>query len=175
MAETENVIVENENAEGKTPEAEATPEVDEKDKEILKLKKRLSEVNSESANYKRQLREKQSADEKAEADRAEAQAKMEQELKELRREKTVSDYRSRFIGLGYADDDATKNANALADGDIDSLFNNFKSHIENIKKSVTVEAMDRQNGLSVGNPPSQDELKKKSLNSIREAAGLPII
>lgn len=173
MAENENVTT----TETTTPEveAEATPEVDERDKEILKLRKRLSEVNSESANYKRQLREKQSADEKAEADRAEAQAKMEQELKELRRDKTISDYKARFIGLGYADDDAVKSANALADGDVDTVFSTFKSHLENTKKSVTVEAMDRQNGLSVGNPPSQDELKKKSLNSIREAAGLSLI
>jgi chromosome segregation ATPase len=60
--------------------------------EINKLKASLSKANSDAAEWKRQFREKQSEQERAEAERAEREKAVEDELRTLRRDKTVSGY-----------------------------------------------------------------------------------
>ena len=59
--------------------------------EVKNLKESLSKANSQAAEYKRQWREKQSEAERAEAERAEREKAVEEELKSLRRDKTVSE------------------------------------------------------------------------------------
>ena len=58
--------------------------------EVTKLRNALSKANSDAAEWKRQFREKQTEQERAEAERAEREKAVEEELRGLRREKTVS-------------------------------------------------------------------------------------
>lgn len=121
--------------------------------EIEKYKALLSKANSEAASFKRQLREKQSAEEQEKAEALERQTAMEQELAELKQAKAISDYTSKFVGVGFGGDIASECAKAMVGGDMDTVFANFKTLTDSIRKSAVADAMDNQKGLSVGETP----------------------
>lgn len=153
---------------------EETTEVDSSyQKELDKLKAKLSRANSEAADYKRQLRERMSADEAKEADRKEQLASMQTELEELRRGRTLSDYTARFVGLGLDEDTAKTSAEALADGKTDDLFSGLKTFLEAVKKTAVADAMSGQKGLSSGEPVPGADKDKAYTEMLRKAAGLP--
>lgn len=141
-------------------------------KELDKLKARLSRANSEAADYKRQLRERMSADEAAKADREEQLNAMKSELEELRRGRTLSDYTAKFAGLGLAEGAAISAAEALADGKTDDLFSGLKTFLETVKKSAVSEAMSGQKGLSSGEPVQGADKDKAYNDLLRKAMGL---
>ena len=163
--EKENVTVEE-----KTTPAET--KVDDRDKEIEKLKRQLSNANTEAANYKRALREKQTAEEQAAADLAEKQKAMEAELEGYRKRETIANHKAKFIGLGFDEDMAAKSAESLANGDTDAVFANLKTLTENIAKNAITKAMDGQKGLTTGQPLSSADKQKAEDAALRKAFGL---
>lgn len=102
----------------------------------VKLKNALNKASSEAAEYKKALREKQSEAERIEAERKEADAKKDEELNALRRDKTILDHKARFLSVGYDKELAEKSATALADGNFAEIFDGFKSFIEGRDKEV---------------------------------------
>jgi hypothetical protein len=142
--------------------------------EVEKLKAALSRANSQAADYKRQLRAKQDAAEAAEAERAEQEQVMREELETLRKEKRVSDYTGKCLALNMDADLAGKTAAALADGDMDSVFDCLKAFVEATTTRLNNEALNRQPGLSTGIPPTKQSTDDADLNNFRRYAGLPI-
>jgi hypothetical protein len=109
--------------------------------EIDRLKNALSKANSESADYKRQLREKMSAEEikaKEDADKLEAITK---ERDALLREKTVATHKAKYLALGYDEKLADDAAEALAEGKLDRMFENQKKHIESVEKKIRADVL----------------------------------
>lgn len=147
--------------ENKTIESTETNEVETSSKEIEKLKRLLSDANSEAAKYKKELRAKQTADEQAEADRNEKFASMEAELNELRRSKSIDKFTSDFMDLGFDKENAIKVATAHVDGDTDTVFSNLKTQIEALKKASLTEAMNKQGGLTNGKAPASTKTYTK--------------
>lgn len=90
--------------------------------ENAKMKKAMDKAASEAANYKKQLREKQSAEEIALQEKAEKDAEREEAYQKLLKENTVTKYEKNFLALGYSEELAAKAANAQYDGDTDELF-----------------------------------------------------
>lgn len=168
MENTENkeVIVE-----GKTPETETKVDTSDKDKEIANLKKLLSNANSEAANYKRQLREKQTSEEQKAAEIEEQRKAEQEELATLRKEKLITSFVADFMDLGMDREMATITAKAKADGDDKSVFANLKALTENIGKNAIAKAMDEQKGLSVGKTPVADPIAIKTAEA-RKLFGL---
>lgn len=109
--------------------------------EVARLKNALSQSNGEAAEYKKKLREKMTEDEAAKEKAAEEQSKMLKELEELRRESTVSKNKAKLIGLGYDDALAEETAEAMADGNLDKVFQNQKAHLEAFEKQIRAEAL----------------------------------
>ena len=142
--------------------------------EVEKLKAALSRANGEAAEYKRQLREKQTEAERAEAERAEQDKAMREELETLRKEKRVSDYTGKCLALNMDADLAGKTANALADGDMGSVFDCLRAFVEATKTRLNNEALNRQPGLSAGTPPTTNTAVKSEEDKIRGWMGLPI-
>ena len=99
-------------------------------KELLRLKNALSKSTSENADWKRQLREKQTEEERKAQEAAELLTTLQQERDELRRDKTISDNRAQLIGLGYEDALALETAQAMMEGNTSVVFANQKKHIE---------------------------------------------
>ena len=144
------------------------------DPEIEKLKAALSRANGEAAEYKRALREKQTEKERADAERAEQEQAMREELETLRKEKRVSDYTGKCLALNMDADLAGKTANALADGDMDSVFDCLEAFVEATKTRLNNEALNRQPNLSTGTPPTTNTAVKSEEDKIRQWMGIPI-
>lgn len=160
----------------KTEPAKTEPAKEEKPEnaEIAKLKAALSKASSDAAEWKRQLREKQTETERAAAERAEQEQAMREELETLRKEKRVSDYTAKCVALNMDADLAGKTATALADGDMDSVFDCLKAFVEATTTRLNNEALNRQPGLSAGTPPTTNTAVKSEEDKIRQWMGIPI-
>ena len=142
--------------------------------EITKLKAALSKANSESAEWKRQFREKQTETERAEAERAEAEKALQDELKSLRRDKTVSGYTKQCMELGYDAALASECAEAMADGRFNDVFAIQQKFMEAKTKEIEAAALNKQPSLTPGTPPVQSA-EKAETNKMRQIFGLPPI
>lgn len=98
--------------------------------ELSRMKELISKANSEAANYKKELRAKQTEQEKADAEKQEQFEEMQQKLATLEHEKKVAEYSTKFTALGYDVSSAEETANALINGDIDTVLNNTSKYLE---------------------------------------------
>lgn len=151
-----------------------TPAPKEND-EVTKLKAALSRANSESAEWKRQFREKQTEAERAEAERAEREKAVEDELRTLRRDKTVSGYVAQCLALGYDKDLALRAAEAMADNDAAAIMACQQDFLEAKQKELEAAALNKQPSLTPGAPPTAKQAEVEAQNKIRSYMGLPPI
>jgi hypothetical protein len=143
--------------------------------EINKLKASLSKANSDAAEWKRQFREKQSEQERAEAERAEREKAVEDELRTLRRDKTVSGYLAQCLALGYDKELALKAAEAMADNDAAQIMECQSEFLDAKKKEYEAAALNKQPTLTSGAPPTAKQAEQDETNKIRHYFGLPPI
>ena len=107
--------------------------------EIDKLKAQLSKANSEAADYKKQLRGKQTADEAAAAEQKAAMDKLTQENADLKRSFALSDKKAKLIAMGYDEKLADSTAVAMVDGDMDTVMANQAKFNESREKAIQAE------------------------------------
>ncbi len=91
---------------------------------------------SELANYKKQVREKMTADEIKAKEDAEKQEKLQSEYDALMRKVALSENKAKLIGLGYEDKLATETAEAMLDGNLEKVFANQKKHLDAVEKKI---------------------------------------
>lgn len=149
-----------------------TPAPKEND-EVTKLKAALSRANSESAEWKRQFREKQTEAERAEAERKEHEAAVEEELRTLRRDKSVSGYVAQYLALGYTQELALKAAEATADNDAAAIMACQQDFLEAKQKELEAAALNKQPTLTPGAPPTAKQAEQEAENKLRQRFGLP--
>ena len=105
------------------------------------LKKRLDEVASEAANYKKQLRANMSeAEQKAAAD-AERYAELVAERDKLKAEKAIAEYEKGLVAIGYDEKLATEVATALHNGDAATVIKAQAKFVDAQKKAVLADAV----------------------------------
>ena len=109
--------------------------------EIDRLKTALSKSNSEAAEFKKQLREKMSAEEIKAKEDAEKYEEVVKERDALLREKTILGHKTKYLSLGYDDALASDTAEALANGDIDKVFANQKKFNESVEKKIRADVL----------------------------------
>ena len=109
--------------------------------EIDRLKAALSKSNSEAAEFKKQLREKMSAEELKAKEDAEKMEALIKERDALLREKTVSNHKAKYLALGYDEKLADETAEALANGELDKVFENQKKHNESVEKKIRADVL----------------------------------
>ena len=143
--------------------------------EIAKLKTALSNANSQAAEFKRALREKQTEAERAEAERAEREKAVEEELRGLRRDKTVSSYVANCLALGYNKELALKAAEAMADNDAAAIMACQQEFLEAKTKEIEANALNKQPPLTPGAPPTTQQAELDLKNKERAWFGLPPI
>lgn len=148
---------------------------DDSSEEVAKLRTALSNANSQAADYKRQLREKQSEQERAEAERIEREKAVEEELRNLRRDKSVSGYLAQCISLGYSNELASRAAEAMADNDAATILACQQEFLEAKQKELEAIALNKQPKITPGAPPTASEPDKDEINRLRRYAGLPPI
>ena len=143
--------------------------------EVTKLKAALSKANSDAAEWKRQFREKQTEAERTEAERAEREKAVEEELRGLRRDKTVSGFVAQCLALGYDKDLALRAAEAMADNDAATIFACQQDFLESKKKEYEAAALNKQPTITSGSPPTAQQADNEATNKLRKAMGLPPI
>lgn len=111
------------------------------DAEVNKLKAALSKANSEAAEYKKQLRGKQSEDEAAAAAQKEEQEKLLKENSELKRSIGLSERKAKLLAMGYDEALADETAAAMVDGDMDKVMANQSKYLEVQKKDIQANHM----------------------------------
>ena len=117
------------------------PDGEAQKKEIEQLKQALSKANSEAAENKRKLREKQTAEEQASEERDRQVKELTEELAALKTEKAVATYTAKFIALGYDPTLAQETAQAMVDGDTEKVFANQQKHQDSQRKKIESELM----------------------------------
>ena len=143
--------------------------------EVTKLKNALSKANSDAAEWKRQFREKQTEAERAEAERKEHEAAVEDELRTLRRDKTVSGYIAQYLALGYTQELALKAAEATADNDAATIMSCQQEYLAAKTKELEAAALNKQPTLTPGAPPTAKQAEEEATNKLRQHFGLPPI
>ena len=129
-------------------------------------KELLDKAASEAAGYKKQLREKMTADEAAEADRLAKQQEAEDRYKnleakynQLQQLNVIGEYKSKLISLGYEEKLATATAKAMATGDMQTVFANQAKFMEARETARKAEALKKMGGSSEGgSEPKEDDL-----------------
>lgn len=111
------------------------------DAEVNRLKAALSKANSEAADYKKQLRTKQTDDEAAAAAQKEEHDKLAQENADLKRSIALSERKAKLLAMGYDENLATETATAMVDGDMDKVMANQNKYLEVQKKAIQADMM----------------------------------
>lgn len=132
--------------------------------QVKNLKSTLSERNSEAAQKKREAEEWKtkynatlSEQEKAEAERAEAQKIKDEQFNELLRKSNISDYKARYLALGYTEDLAQSSAEAKVDGNEELVFQNEAKFMQMRDERIKAEILAAQPKLTPGKTPEADE------------------
>ena len=140
--------------------------------DVTKLKTSLSKANSEAAEYKRLLREKQTEAERAEADRAEQYKALQDELASYRNKERVSSYKAQLMAAGIDPDTADLMAKSLPEGVSDEYFQATKSFLDAQRKNAEIAALGKQPSLSVGTPPKGMTKEDEIVATAMKYAGL---
>ena len=136
--------------------------------EIDRLKTALSKSNSEAAEFKKQLREKMSAEELKAKEDAEKMEALIKERDALLREKTIASHKAQYLALGYDEKLAHDTAEALANGEIDKVFANQKKHNEAVERKIRADVLKETPRPEGGNGSELITKEKFSKMSIAE-------
>lgn len=142
---------------------------------VEKLQAALNAASADASRWKKELREKQTEAERAEAERAEREKAVEDELRTLRRDKTVSGYLAQCLALGYDKDLALRAAEAMADNDAAAIMACQQDFLEAKQKELEAAALNKQPTLTPGAPPTAKQAELEAQNKMRSYMGLPPI
>ena len=117
----------------------------------------LDKAASEAAAYKKQLRERQTAEETAKQEADERLQSMEAELNALRTEKQITEYTNNLLSIGYDGKLASATAKAMAEGDMQTVFKNHAAHIAAVEQAMEAKVMN-----STSTPPPGDGTRTKT-------------
>ena len=116
-------------------------EYDDNAAELERFKNANSKLSSENADWKRKYNDLASDEDRKKAEAEEANKKILEELEGLRRDKTIANYTSQYLGMGYSKELAEDTAKAMADGDMDKVFANGVKHREALEKEIKEKLM----------------------------------
>lgn len=129
--------------------------------EVERLRGAVSKANSEAASWKKKHNELLTEDERKKQEDADALANMKKELDELRKDKTVSEFKAKLIAQGYDEALAFDTAQAMADGDTSKVFANQGKFLEDYAKKVKADAMKKTPKPPAGDDSSDIDYSKK--------------
>ena len=143
-----------------------------------KLKNALNKTSSEVADYKRQLKEKMDAEERAKFEQAEKEAEYKRlfeeqqaELDKMKKETQVATAKAKFASLGFNDELAGKSAEQLVNGKSDELFASIATFKEDYKTQLEKERISSQPKIKEGDT-SKAEPEDAFMRGMERALGL---
>lgn len=120
----------------------------------------LDKANTEAADYKKKWRGALTDAEQKAQDELEKQNAMENELKQLRRDSAISGYEKNYLALGYDDKSAHEIAEAMYDGDMETVFALQRKQQDAFKKATESRLMKNMSNAPSGNQANVDYSKQ---------------
>ena len=120
----------------------------------------LDKANTEAADYKKKWRGALSEAEQKAQDEKDKQTAMENELNQLRRESKIASYEKNYLGLGYDEKSAKEIAEAMFDGEMDTVFMLQKKFQENKERAIKADMMKNMSTAPSGNQATVDYSKQ---------------
>lgn len=144
------------------------------EEEVVKLRNALNKASSETAEWKRQYKQKLTDDERKQADdlekenaRLENEKRMEERIKQLETEKTISTTKASFLALGYDDELASSSAEAIVNGDMATFFANQKVFNDKVEAQNKAKLLESQPSLTNGETPNATTLTRADIMAIK--------
>ena len=128
---------------------------------------------SELTDYKKQLREKMSADEIKAKEDAERQEKLQSDYDALVRKVALSENKAKLLALGYEDKLATETAEAMIEGNLDKVLASQKKHLESVEKKIREDVLHntpKPEGGNSSNAMTKEQLRGMSATERYEYA-----
>lgn len=120
----------------------------------------LDKANTEAADYKKKWRGALSEAEQKAQDEKDKQAAMETELNQLRKESKIAAYEKSYLGLGYDEKSAKEVAEAMFEGDMDTVFMIQKKFQETKERAIKADIMKNMPTPPSGNQGAVDYSKQ---------------
>lgn len=139
--------------------------------ELKRYKDSITKLSSEIAENKKRFNEIASEDEKRKMAEQEERDRMRAELEQLKNEKTVATYTAHYTSLGYDESSAKSSAEALAKGDMDTVFAIQKSFTDKREKDIVarqVKDFPKPVNGTVGEKITKEDFSKMSYNEMLE-------
>jgi len=137
--------------------------------EIAKLKRERDRASSEAADYKKKFRATQTEKEVMDAEKAEAQAKRDEEFESMKRELNINRITKSYMALGYPAELAEKAATADVDNDSETRFK-IQAQVDAEKKKAWEKefiASRPQIAAGTGGTQTEDDPFLKGFNSVK--------
>lgn len=96
---------------------------------------------SDLAKAKEQIKAAMSEDEQKKQEAADKMAALEDEVKTLRTQATINSYKSSYLALGYPEELAASTAEAMAKGDMETVFANQRTFNADRKKQIEADLL----------------------------------
>lgn len=109
--------------------------------ELERYKNATSKANSEAAEWKKKHNALLTDEQKKAQDQKDAFENMKKELEALKKEKTVSEHKAKYLALGYSEELAAETANALTEGDLTKVFANQQTFLTEHDKALKADAL----------------------------------
>lgn len=129
--------------------------------ENKRLKAATDKATADASNWKKKYTATQTDAERLSMEKAEEEAKKQQELEDLRKYKAVTEAAGRYRGLGYSDELARSAAEAQFAGDFEELNRIQQSYQDELKKQIKAEMMKSMPVPSTGNDDSVQMTKEQ--------------
>ena len=128
---------------------------------------------TEAANLTKQLRARMSDEEAAKIAAEAAHKELEDKYNELLKKNTISGYKAKYLAIGYDEKLASETAEALANGDMEKVFENGEKHKSEMEKKIKADILKgtpKPGGGSGGEPMTLDKISKIKDPAERQAA-----
>ena len=142
------------------------PSVQELMLEVAKLKRSQEKAASEAAEYKKKWKESLTEKEQADMEKAEAQAKRDEEFETMKKTIAIHDLTENFMDLNYPKDLAKKAATAQVDGDTETLLAVQKQFQEQQKKDWEKDFLASRPDINVGGQGSAQAYTKEQFEKM---------
>lgn len=123
--------------------------------EIARLKRQVDKSSSEAAEFKKKYRESLSETEKASQEKAEAEAKKQEEFESMKKALRINELTENFMDLGYSKEMAKKAATAQAENDTSALLEIQKQFQEKQKRDWETEFLKNRPEIASGTGNAQ--------------------
>ena len=145
------------------------PDVDELQKELKNNKDLLSKRNSEIATLKKGKDEKlNQAEEEARGYKTQIDD-LTEKYNAIMRESSVNKFKAKYIALGYSEELASATAEALADGDMDTVLANGETYKAEFEKTIKANAL-KETPHPEGKGSGTKTTTKAEIMKIKDAA-----